>query len=460
MSVSAEDSIINWIQKFCGQEPHPHEYIASIDGHPCFPSTGMGHSQLNELLLSLHLDRASEGFFHYVFQGPVVRDFETFRKCISKFRITAILHYGNIKFAFKRLSQMARTEIDDEIGRSNSEEIRYRYTKRHEPLVSIKGIAAKDTYYLGYLIDSELKAKKQELEAFSLPTDKIDEQERLCSKIRETGEFNHHCYLDYDHMDVYVATSMRQKFDFWNVSRFVTEVFGKPEIEELKLRYFDPTQAYCRHRIDKGLSEALMLKRAHCAIYMAGESDTLGKDSELAATLAQGKPVIVYVPELNDYERFKREIVGLLLKEIYVDEDPADIALTFLRTYAPESAWEQPEVRSWIETKPDFETILSFVFERARELYDRRARTLFETHPLGLQVNLQTGVGNGVLVARNTNQCAKLLRGILLNDLQFELEDHPDQGAVFLRESETGSIYRVATHDRHLTNSFWNFYLR
>ena len=149
MSVSAEDSIINWIQKFCGQEPHPHEYIASIDGHPCFPSTGMGHSQLNELLLSLHLDRASEGFFHYVFQGPVVRDFETFRKCISKFRITAILHYGNIKFAFKRLSQMARTEIDDEIGRSNSEEIRYRYTKRHEPLVSIKGIAAKDTYYLG-----------------------------------------------------------------------------------------------------------------------------------------------------------------------------------------------------------------------------------------------------------------------------------------------------------------------
>ena len=63
-------------------------------------------------------------------------------------------------------------------------------------------------------------------------------------------------------------------------------------------------------------------------------------------------------------------------------------------------------------------------------------------------------------MARNTNQCAKLLRGILLNDLQFELEDHPDQGAVFLRESETGSIYRVATHDRHLTNSFWNFYLR
>jgi hypothetical protein len=31
---------------------------------------------------------------------------------------------------------------------------------------------------------------------------------------------------------------------------------------------------------------------------------------------------------------------------------------------------------------------------------------------------------------------------------------------VFLREKETRSVYRVVTHDKHLTNSFWNFYLR
>jgi hypothetical protein len=50
-----------------------------------------------------------------------------------------------------------------------------------------------------------------------------------------------------------------------------------------------PTQAYCSDRIDKGIAEALMLKRAQCTIYLAQESDTLGKDSELASTLAQGK---------------------------------------------------------------------------------------------------------------------------------------------------------------------------
>ena len=203
-----------------------------------------------------------------------------------------------------------------------------------------------------------------------------------------------------------------------------------------------------------------MLKRARCAIYMAGESDTLGKDSELAATLAQGKPVIAYVPKLPDYERFKKEIAEALLREVYVGEDPTEVALRFLQTYAPESAWKRTEVREWIEAKPEFELILRDVFDCAKVLYERRATTLLETHPLGLQVNLQTGVGNGVLVARDTNQCAKLLRGILLDELEFELEEQPDQGAVFLREKETRSIYRVATDDQHLTNSFWNFYLK
>src|SRR5262249_23263626 len=147
------------------------------------------------------------------------------------------------------LSQMTKQEIDREIGRSNSEEVRVRYAKRHDPLVHIQKIEPKDTYYLGYLIDSELKKERKKLEDAGESTEKIDKRERLCSKVRETGEFNHHCYLDYDHMDVYVATSMREKFDFWNVSRFVNEVFSKPEVKDLKLRYFDPTQAYCPHRI-------------------------------------------------------------------------------------------------------------------------------------------------------------------------------------------------------------------
>jgi hypothetical protein len=40
------------------------------------------------------------------------------------------------------------------------------------------------------------------------------------------------------------------------------------------------------------------------------DTDTLGRDSELAATLAQGKPVIAYVPRITVADR-----VGELLAE-------------------------------------------------------------------------------------------------------------------------------------------------
>jgi hypothetical protein len=456
--------IISWVEKLCGQTPQPCEYIKQIDGHPAFPTIGIGHSQLNELLLSLQLDRMSRDFFTYVFREDVVKTFDDFTKFVIEFRITAVLKYGNIKFAYKRLSQMSKHQIEDELGRDDPEKIRQQFATRHEPFVAIKRIEPKDTYYLGYIVDGELKGKRIQLQADGKSTEDIDKLEQHLKDVRDRGKFNHHCYLDYDHLDVYVATSMRERSDFWNVSRFVNEVFNKPEIADLKVRYFDPTQAYCEHRIDKGLSEALMLKRAHCAIYMAGEADTLGKDSELAATLAQGKPVIAYVPFLSDYNRFRKEIVDVMLEEIYKGDEQISLALRFLQTFSPKIAWEgdQARVRAWLDKRetPDFDTILQLVFERAKKLYDDRARTLLETHPLGLQVNLDTGVGNGVLVARDIGQCTHLLRGILLNSLAFELDEQPAQGAVYLRESVTKSVYRVITHDQHLTNSFWNFYLK
>ena len=53
-----------------------------------------------------------------------------------------------------------------------------------------------------------------------------------------------------------------------------------------------------------------MLKRAKCTVYSVQDTDTLGKDSELAATLAQGKPVIAYVPRITVEDR-----VGELLAD-------------------------------------------------------------------------------------------------------------------------------------------------
>ena len=47
-------------------------------------------------------------------------------------------------------------------------------------------------------------------------------------------------YLAADHLDVYVATSMRTDSDFVSVNRFVQALFGHDDVRPLKLRYFKP----------------------------------------------------------------------------------------------------------------------------------------------------------------------------------------------------------------------------
>ena len=128
---------------------------------------------------------------------------------------------------------------------------------------------------------------------------------------------------------------MRRRHEYLEVAAFTAEVFSQERICGLKLRWFDPTQAYCSDRIDKGLAEALMLKRAKCTLYLAQESDTLGKDSELASTLAQGKPVIAYVPSPTE-----KEIVDSVprLAALY-SRSEASIVLERLRTISPNLAW-------------------------------------------------------------------------------------------------------------------------
>jgi hypothetical protein len=117
-------------------------------------------------------------------------------------------------------------------------------------------------------------------------------------------------YLAADHLDVYVATSMRSDADFVSVNNFCVELFMHPSVEPLRLRHFNPTQSWIEDRVAKGLVEALMLKRSSMTLYMAQKSDTFGKDSEASVALGQGKPVIVYVPRLFVEELIDTEAPG------------------------------------------------------------------------------------------------------------------------------------------------------
>jgi hypothetical protein len=289
------------------------------------------------------------------------------------------------------------------------------------------------------LIEQELKERlknPQDQEAMQLE----ELRKRIVSQARE----NQNAYLASDHLDVYVATSMREKYEFKAIKRITTQIFEDSAVRDLKLRWFDPTQAYCHDRINKGLSEAIMLRRASCTIYLAQESDTLGKDSELASTLAQGKPVVAYIPDV-DKEYFESHLSDL--KNVQASKSDSDILLDQLQIYDPRSAWREQVVRDWCSgtQTTDIEQLKGRVFNSMKTHFDKRAKTLNDSHPLGIQVNLQTGVANGVLVVRNIENCARLIRNIVLQSLEFELQE--SCLGLELREKISGCIFRVMTND-------------
>ncbi|MCL2630845.1 MAG: hypothetical protein FWD49_04905 [Firmicutes bacterium] len=123
---------------------------------------------------------------------------------------------------------------------------------------------------------------------------------------RKAARKNTNLYLSLvNDLDVYVATSMRNKKDFLAVSGFIERLFHAEELKTLDLRYFDPTMSAADGHEDKGIIECLMVKSAKVLIYSAGEKESYGKDAEAAMALSLGKPVIFYCEKADKNNLFK-----------------------------------------------------------------------------------------------------------------------------------------------------------
>ncbi|WP_224367578.1 helix-turn-helix domain-containing protein [Hyalangium versicolor] len=326
-----------------------------------------------------------------------------------------------------------------------------------------------------------------------------------------TAQRNLARYLAADHLDVYVATSMRSDADFVSVNNFCLGLFNNPALEPLRLRYFNPTQSWIEDRVAKGLVEALMLKRSAMTLYMAQKSDTFGKDSEASVALGQGKPVIVYVPRLyipeidlnteslgqksradlqqlvaregNDEDKEPDEtmdVQALLSRLITIRLNAAD-DLVLIK--AAQNHWadfdlygeatrikeeERGQYRSWLDAvvrkrnatppSPNVRTHLIGILVAAAVGFERRAKTFREQHPLALQVILSTGVLNGILVTRAIDSCAQLVRALIRNEVDSDLEI--DDNNYRLVERTTRSTMRVISRHTMIANAFTAFYKR
>lgn len=403
----------------------------------------LNKARFDQLMLHCGRRLPTLGFYEYFFAA--VRTISDFERAVERFRICAALLFGNFKYGYRTLATSDEKEFRNWIRRVEPAD-KAEFTDREE-FTEIEKIPEDDLYLLGYVSSAELNDLDLCLEAIrrlKSTGDSIDqvlgklgvEKQRKISEIltkhslsfpaagsagltpealqglevrlvqiieplrartksaQEIGQKNTDRYLTLSYLDVYVATSMREKQDYTDQHHFIRQVFEHSDVKPLRLSYFDPTLSYVDDRITKGLIECLMIRRARITLYNAGYEDTLGKDSELASSLAQGKPVIVYVPVGQDAE--------------------------------------------------------------SKEKLKRREKLFKEDHPLGLQIDIRTGVAHGVIVVRTPNDCARMLSKTLLRTL--ELEFVHQQNIHMLREKETKSILRVVSDDPHLTHIFWTYF--
>lgn len=118
------------------------------------------------------------------------------------------------------------------------------------------------------------------------------------AKARKAALLNTQLYLSaVNELDVYVATSMRNREDFRKVATLCETIFRNKLLEDFHVRYFDPTMSAARGHEDKGLIECLMVKCAKALVYIAGEKESYGKDAEAAMALSLGRPVIFFCDE-------------------------------------------------------------------------------------------------------------------------------------------------------------------
>ncbi len=471
------------------------------------------------------------GSFHKAWNTLSSCDQTQLQTCLAPLDPIDAGHYRR-RQPFTRIQAIARERLDD-LGYISAERVRRENRERHELhnlLLELADWVEKDPYgsmmhfpqrrlhrmqTLLRRFDSDLELEENLFSRVN-PGDVRREAARLAPEdedlarieaTQEIGQQNLSAYLTEPYLDVYIATSMRERADFISVNTFVETLFSDPRIAPLHLRYFNPTLSWIADRVAKGLVEALMLKRATLTIYMAQKSDTFGKDSEASVALGQGKAVIVYVPRLyaqtlaldsealltlpehglrqqleelgleRDEELDRQGLAAKILSTRLAHLTPQQLAEVValhwadfdlygeFKTLASEqrtraTQWldtlTQTAGPPWPEAPPELLPVLIEKLVHTALFFERRAHTFKEVHPLALQVILNSGVLNGILVVRSVESCTRMLEQLLTHTLETELRVEPENYR--LVEKHTGSTLRVISKNRLLTNAFWTQY--
>jgi hypothetical protein len=416
--------------------------------------------EFNQIMLLLGLEPVSMWFFQAVLGGGI-DDLDSYSDKIKNFRIKSALRFGNFKYAFRYFAGISLPKAESALSLELNPAAVWKQMNRKEAEI-VESLSARPRQPLEIqLIEKHNRHFVSEIQKFT----KDDSQYQTYIEVRETAQFNTAAYLSSDFIDVYIATSMRTPKQFQDVASVIEKVFNNEKVKPLKLRYFDPTLSDGTGRISKGLIEALMLKRAKATLYLAQETDSLGKDSELATTLAQGKDVIVLVPETDVATRASD------FREALASQNNFDGEIKYLHTLSAKYLFDSKS--PYRETAKNISLCTSYdeakasklidhcekIAEMERDFFNSRANLLRDIHPLGLQVNLNSGVANGVVVVRNPKEAAEMLYRSITNSHTYSIDESKIENVIKINETVTGSTVRVVSTDQFLTKAFWSNYL-
>jgi hypothetical protein len=301
------------------------------------------------------------GYSADALKGDLIHSQEHLKWGLYRLYVDALLFFGDVRIAFNKLRVLSARQLDElfQSKRFDTEGL-----SRRGPAIPLVNIAKDNRYLISEMAckshvalgdgNSDLKAfllealaahlaggggkvtirklveqafstKKnqdrqaeflfsvddildEEVESNTQLTEKYEAVVRLFETARRGALKNTDYFLSMvNDLDIYVATSMRDRSDFRKMGDFCEKVFRAPSLKHLTLRYFDPTVSAAQGHEDKGLIECLMVKSAKVLVYCAGKKDSFGKDAEAAMALSLGKPVIFYCDEA-ERQRFFSEI--------------------------------------------------------------------------------------------------------------------------------------------------------
>ena len=115
------DTVQTILDDLTGEEsPCPGDYEDAVNN--LLAGSGIGYSQLNELLLLLGHDRVTPAFFNFLLDvgreedGAAFRSLDPLRAAVNCFRQRAILRFANVRHAFKYLSVLPEPQFSAELA--------------------------------------------------------------------------------------------------------------------------------------------------------------------------------------------------------------------------------------------------------------------------------------------------------------------------------------------------------